>query len=234
MPLLRHLARLDIPGGGQVVAEGDHAFVGHMHPPEGTSIIDVADPRRPRIVSQVSLPAHTHSHKVRVHGDIMLVNNELFRADDGRAPGRFRGRHQDLRHRRPHEAAPDRALQIVRLAPLRFGRALCLHLVGGGRLCRRHRRHPRPRRPDPARADRALVDAGAMGGRRRDPDLAGPPASLPSPAAPRQPALYQLLAWRLRDPRHRRHPPPEIYQRPRLEPALSVPDPYRSCRSRTN
>jgi hypothetical protein len=90
--LLRHLARLDIPGGGQVVAEGNHAYVGHMHPPEGTSIIDVEDPRRPRIVSQVSLPAHTHSHKVRVHGDIMLVNNELFRAGvGGERPDDFAG-----------------------------------------------------------------------------------------------------------------------------------------------
>jgi hypothetical protein len=78
--LLRHLARLDIPGGGQVVAEGNHAYVGHMHPPEGTSIIDVADPRRPRVVSQLELPAHTHSHKVRIHDDVMLVNRELFRA----------------------------------------------------------------------------------------------------------------------------------------------------------
>ena len=78
--LLRHLARLDIPGGGQVVAEGCWAYVGHMRPPEGTSIIDVADPSRPRIVSQLALPAHTHSHKVRAHGDIMLVNNELFRS----------------------------------------------------------------------------------------------------------------------------------------------------------
>src|SRR6266851_1995714 len=89
--LLRHLAKLDIPGGGQVVAEGDWSYVGHMHPPEGTSIIDVADPRRPRIVSQVSLPAHTHSHKVRVHGDIMLVNNELFRATTGERPDDFQG-----------------------------------------------------------------------------------------------------------------------------------------------
>src|SRR5260370_2919987 len=89
--LLRHLARLNIPGGGQVVAEGDWAYVGHMHPPEGTSIIDVADPRRPRIISQVSLPAHTHSHKVRVHGDIMLVNNELFRATTGERPDDFQG-----------------------------------------------------------------------------------------------------------------------------------------------
>ncbi len=89
--LLHHLAKLDIPGGGQVVAEGNYAFVGHMRPPHGTSIIDVSDPRRPEIVSQVSLPEHTHSHKVRVHGDIMLVNNELFRATMGERPDDFAG-----------------------------------------------------------------------------------------------------------------------------------------------
>src|SRR3979490_433446 len=89
--LLHHLAKLDIPGGGQVVAEGNYAFVGHMRPPHGTSIIDVSDPRRPEIVSQVSLPEHTHSHKVRVHGDIMLVNNELFRATMGERPDDFEG-----------------------------------------------------------------------------------------------------------------------------------------------
>ena len=47
MALLKHLAKLDIPGGGQVVAEGGHAYIGHMGPPDGTSIIDVSDPRKP-------------------------------------------------------------------------------------------------------------------------------------------------------------------------------------------
>jgi len=89
--LLHHLAKLDIPGGGQVVAEDGYVYVGHMRPPHGTSIIDVSDPRRPEIVSQISLPPHTHSHKVRVHGDVMLVNNELFRATTGERPDDFEG-----------------------------------------------------------------------------------------------------------------------------------------------
>ena len=38
---LLHLSHLDIPGGGQVVVDGDYAYVGHMEPPHGTSIIDV-------------------------------------------------------------------------------------------------------------------------------------------------------------------------------------------------
>jgi hypothetical protein len=87
--VMKHLSKLDIPGGGQVVAEGDWAYVGHMSPPRGTSIIDVSDPRKPRITGEISLPAHTHSHKVRVHGDIMLVNNELYRAAGGERPADF-------------------------------------------------------------------------------------------------------------------------------------------------
>ena len=43
----------------------------------GTSIIDVSDPRKPRVVSQINLEDPTsHSHKARVIGDIMIVNSE--------------------------------------------------------------------------------------------------------------------------------------------------------------
>lgn len=74
---VRRLARLDIPGGGQVVVDGNHAYVGHMKPPHGTSIIDVSDPKRPRVVTTLMLPDdHSHSHKVRVVGDVMVVNVE--------------------------------------------------------------------------------------------------------------------------------------------------------------
>ena len=85
MNLLKHLTRLDIPGGGQVFVDGKHAFVGHMRPPVGTSIIDVSDPIHPRIAAEVQIPANTHSHKVRVHGDVMLVNRELNRAEPVKA-----------------------------------------------------------------------------------------------------------------------------------------------------
>ena len=84
--VLKHLAKLDIPGGGQVVAEGNHAYVGHMGPPHGTSIVDVPTRASREIVGQIGVPAHTHSHKVRVHGDVMLVNNEGFRAGAASAP----------------------------------------------------------------------------------------------------------------------------------------------------
>jgi len=69
------------PNGGQVVVQRRgrkyYAFVGHMRG-TGTSIVDVTKPDRPEIVSQIPNPAGTHTHKVRVSGEVMLVNNEKF------------------------------------------------------------------------------------------------------------------------------------------------------------
>jgi hypothetical protein len=80
IPLARNVRRighLDLPGGGQVVVQGDHAFIGHMKPPHGTTIVDIADPTKPRVVAQISLPdSYSHTHKVRVVGDLMYVNVE--------------------------------------------------------------------------------------------------------------------------------------------------------------
>jgi hypothetical protein len=74
---VRRLGHLDMPGGGQVVVAGRYAYVGHLSPPYGTSIIDVSDPRSPRPVSRVTLgDRYTHSHKVRVFGDLMFTNHE--------------------------------------------------------------------------------------------------------------------------------------------------------------
>ena len=73
---LRRIGYADIPGGGQVLVENGLCFVGHMEPPLGTSILDVSDPTQPKIIAQLDVPKNTHSHKVRVHENIMLVNNE--------------------------------------------------------------------------------------------------------------------------------------------------------------
>src|SRR5262245_64676725 len=75
---VRHLSRMELPGGGQVVVQGKYAFVGHQHRPDGTTILDISDPRNPEIVSKL-MTTHpmSHSHKVRVVGDIMLVNSEI-------------------------------------------------------------------------------------------------------------------------------------------------------------
>ena len=74
---VRRLGHLDLPGGGQVVVQGKHAFVGHMDAPHGTTIIDVSEPAKPRVIAQIGLEGeHEHSHKVRVVGDLMYTNLE--------------------------------------------------------------------------------------------------------------------------------------------------------------
>ncbi|MCC6781085.1 MAG: RNA polymerase subunit sigma-70 [Hyphomicrobiales bacterium] len=75
---IRHLSRMELPGGGQIVIQGSYAYVGHQNGPEGTTILDISDPRRPRIVSRLMVPNElTHTHKVRVVGDLMFTNSEL-------------------------------------------------------------------------------------------------------------------------------------------------------------
>src|SRR5438105_532137 len=76
---VRRLGHLDLPGAGQVTIAGRYAYVGHIpnRTHLGTSILDVSDPRNPRVVSTITLDDHSsHSHKVRVAGDIMIVNHE--------------------------------------------------------------------------------------------------------------------------------------------------------------
>ena len=76
---VRRLAHLDLAGAGQVTIANGHAFVGHIPNRErlGTSILDISDPRHPRLVAAITLDdPDSHSHKVRVTGDIMVVNHE--------------------------------------------------------------------------------------------------------------------------------------------------------------
>lgn len=77
---IRRLGGLDISGGGQIVVQDGYAFVGHMKPPMGTSIIDVRDAANPKVVAHVAPPDEwSHTHKVRVAGDIMITNVEMDR-----------------------------------------------------------------------------------------------------------------------------------------------------------
>ena len=72
------LSHIDCPGGGQVWVEGTTLYVGHMRPTSGTTIIDIAEPRAPRVIGKIGVRDGWHSHKVRVSGDIMVVNQERF------------------------------------------------------------------------------------------------------------------------------------------------------------
>lgn len=74
---ITRLGHLDIEGGGQVVVQGNYVYLGHMKPPMGTSIVDVSDPANPKVVSHVPPPDEwSHTHKVRVCGDLMITNVE--------------------------------------------------------------------------------------------------------------------------------------------------------------
>jgi hypothetical protein len=74
---MRRVGHLDIPGGGQVYVQGNYAYIGHMKPPLGTSIIDISNPKKPKVVCTIPLETQrSHTHKVRVAGDIMITNVE--------------------------------------------------------------------------------------------------------------------------------------------------------------
>ena len=76
---VKRLGHIDLPGAGQVTVSGKFAYVGHIPNKQnlGTSIVDIADPANPKLVATVTLDDPTsHSHKVRVAGDIMVVNHE--------------------------------------------------------------------------------------------------------------------------------------------------------------
>ncbi len=76
---VKRLSHLALPGAGQVSVVGSYAYVGHITNRErlGTSILDVSEPANPRLVSQIFVDEpHSHSHKARVVGDLMIVNVE--------------------------------------------------------------------------------------------------------------------------------------------------------------
>ena len=76
---VRRLSRMELPGAGQIYVAGNTAYVGHItnRAQLGTSILDVSDPREPRLLAQVNVEEpDSHSHKVRVIGDVMIVNVE--------------------------------------------------------------------------------------------------------------------------------------------------------------
>ena len=53
---IKQIGRTDLPGGGSVVVEDGYAYVGHIEPPLGTSIIDVSDPNTPGLLPRLRSP----------------------------------------------------------------------------------------------------------------------------------------------------------------------------------
>jgi hypothetical protein len=62
-----------------------------MRAPNGTSVIDVRDPRNPKVLATIEMPEGTHSHKVRVGNGLMVVNNEVNHNDNRKVPDGWRG-----------------------------------------------------------------------------------------------------------------------------------------------
>src|SRR3982074_3210970 len=87
---LRLVGHTDLNGHGDcmhVNVERGFAFVGHMGESRvGTSVVEVSDPRQPRLVAQLQTPPGTHSHKVQVVGDVLLVNYERSQLYEPDAP----------------------------------------------------------------------------------------------------------------------------------------------------
>lgn len=76
---LKFIGHSDLNGYGdgmQLMTKGSYLFVGHLLGKMGTSILDISDPTAPRVVRQIKNPANTHSHKVQIAGDILIINYE--------------------------------------------------------------------------------------------------------------------------------------------------------------
>ena len=77
---IEFIGHSDLNGKGdgmQIMKKDDYLYVGHMGCNGiGTTVLDVSDPENPRVVRQIPIPENTHSHKVQVAGDILLVNHE--------------------------------------------------------------------------------------------------------------------------------------------------------------
>src|SRR5215471_9181128 len=97
---VRRLGHLDLPGAGQVTVAGNYAYIGHIPNKDdlGTSIVDISDPQNPRLVATVTLnDLSSHSHKVRVAGNLMVVNHERNPTPIGRRAEQLPGVRRELR-----------------------------------------------------------------------------------------------------------------------------------------
>ena len=134
-----------------------------MRPTSGTTIIDIADPRAPRVIAKIDVPrrlafaqgARRQRHHDRQSGEVRKVQPQTTLAAASTSttcpsPTRPKliSRMADRRRRR---------------APLRFRRPLRLYLADGRRLYRQYRDDPRSRRSGEAGRGRPLVDSRASG-----------------------------------------------------------------------
>lgn len=78
---LRLIGHSDLNGHGdgmQLMLKDNYLFVGHVLGKVGTTVLDVSDPSAPKVVQQLDLPPFTHSHKVQIADDLLIVNYEKY------------------------------------------------------------------------------------------------------------------------------------------------------------
>ncbi|TDC52750.1 hypothetical protein E1212_07815 [Jiangella ureilytica] len=75
MRLVGHSDLNGMGDGMHINVRDGYAYFAHQGN-GGTSIVDVRDPREPKVVNRIPAPPNTHSHKVQIVGDILLVNRE--------------------------------------------------------------------------------------------------------------------------------------------------------------
>lgn len=78
---MRLIGHSDLDGHGdgmQLMCKGHYLFVGHINGEIGTSILDISNPAEPKVVNQLENPANTHSHKVQIVDDLLIVNYEKY------------------------------------------------------------------------------------------------------------------------------------------------------------
>ena len=76
---LRLLGQSDMNGHGatmQLIVRGDYAYVGHFRGTVGISVVDVSDPRNPRVVKQIPNLPGTRCLKLQVADDLLLASHE--------------------------------------------------------------------------------------------------------------------------------------------------------------
>ena len=85
---MRLIGHSDLAGYGdgmQIMLKEPYLYVGHLSR-MGTTILDVSDPADPQVVRQIPHPPNTHTHKVQLADDLLLVNWEQY--GSGGAPPR--------------------------------------------------------------------------------------------------------------------------------------------------
>jgi hypothetical protein len=79
---LELVGHTDLGGKGdgmQIMRAGDVLYVGHMGDfGVGTSVVEIADPGRPRLLRQIGVPGGTHSHKIQLANGLLLANHEQY------------------------------------------------------------------------------------------------------------------------------------------------------------